>query len=151
MRSKKVNSQTFTTTVVDKETGEIISETYDTRHLKIVVDDNESFFLVFASAVSALSDKALSGLDENLLRWICSRSVYNMNRVGLQKNVKEEFAKQAGVKLQSVSNSIHKLKTCGIIVPEGNGNYMINPNFFWRGDRKERLNKYDLFMSIYKK
>ncbi len=151
MKTHKVKTVQTIKQVVDSESGELLSEDYDVKHFTISVDTNENFFIVFSSAVNALSGNKLSALDEKLLRWMCIRAVYNKNRVGLQKNVKLEFCKDNDVKLQSVANSIHKLKQAQVIVSEGNGNYIINPKFFWRGDKNKRGDSYDLFMSIYKK
>ena len=149
MKTRKIRSNTSITQVIDSDTGELLDESVDTAHFFLNVDSNESFFMVYASAVSALSG-GLSALDEKLLRWICMEAGYNSNRISLQKNIKEEFAKKHGVKLQSVSNSVHNLKSKGVIVPQGNGNYIINPNMFWKGSRGERVKNYEFYLSVVK-
>lgn len=128
------------TEVVDKETGEILETTIKTD--KIVVTSSESFFYTYARILGIYSE--LGGIEIKTLTWLIINASTNSNRVIITKRIKELIAESMKISISAVNNSIPILCNKGILIKENkdikkrDASYLINPLYFWRGDRGSR-------------
>jgi hypothetical protein len=148
-KRRKINTTAVYTHYVDSETGELLEGSHvSVDHVYLTVKTDEQFYMVFASALKAL--KGLTALDECVLRWSCLKCGLKTNIICFNRIDKENCAAEFEVEVQSVSNSVSRLKKKGVLVGMGCGRYMINPQYFWKGTTNERPNAYDMYMEVVK-
>lgn len=136
MKNHRYKTEKTISNYYDSETGEITDTEEDVKHQKIILDDKESFAIVYASIIGALDN--LDKASRNVLDWCVINSNYNSNKIALAKPNRKEISEKYGVGDSTVKNCIAKLKKKKILIAIGSGIYRINPKYFWRGDKHER-------------
>ena len=80
----------------------------------------------------------LSYGEYRLLMLLLTKLNYNTNVLVLSLKMKDAFRELLGIKRQSLSNSLSRLKRLGILFYD-RGSWEVNPLYFWKGDNEERL------------
>lgn len=126
--------QVVHTEKVDTNTGEILEyETQKTYTRKI---ETESFYMTFIDYVAPLFNLK-SDVAKNVLNWMCCHAEYNTGKVQLTTKQRDLICSELGLKSNSLSNHLKKLKDLKLINGE-KGDFMINPEIFWKGDTNTR-------------
>ena len=122
--------QVIQTQTVDVNTGEILQyETQKTYTRKI---ESESFYMTFIDYIAPLFNLK-SDAAKNVLNWMCCHAEYNTGKVQLTTNQRDLACEELGMKSNSLSNHLKKLKDLSLISGE-KGDFIINPQIFWKGD-----------------
>lgn len=120
--------------IVDVNTGEIIQyETQKTYTRKI---ESESFYMTFIDYIAPLFNLK-SDAAKNVLNWMCCHAEYNTGKVQLTTNQRDLACEELGMKSNSLSNHLKKLKDLKLIDGD-RGDFIINPQIFWKGDTVTR-------------
>ena len=120
--------------IVDVNTGEIIQyETQKTYTRKI---ESESFYMTFIDYIAPLFNLK-SDTAKNVLNWMCCHAEYNTGKVQLTTNQRDLACEELGMKSNSLSNHLKKLKDLKLIDGD-RGDFIINPQIFWKGDTVTR-------------
>ena len=126
--------QVTQTQTVDVNTGEILEyETQKTYTRKI---ETESFYMTFIDYVAPLFNLK-SDVAKNVLNWMCCHAEYNTGKVQLTTNQRDLACEELGMKSNSLSNHLKKLKDLKLIDGD-RGDFIINPQIFWKGDTVTR-------------
>lgn len=122
------------TQTVDVNTGEILQyETQKTYTRKI---ESESFYMTFIDYIAPLFNLK-SDAAKNVLNWMCCHAEYNTGKVQLTTNQRDLACEELGMKSNSLSNHLKKLKDLKLIDGD-RGDFIINPQIFWKGDTVTR-------------
>jgi hypothetical protein len=121
------------TETVNTGTGEVttIEKTFT-----VSSKNSEEFYITFLSGMNAVCELARPS-DIKVLSILCTKAVFNTGRVALTPKDRKEIIDKLGIKPQSFSNSINRLKTAGLLSGD-RGEYIINPQHFWKGTTDER-------------
>lgn len=126
--------QVIQTQTVDLSTGEIVQcDTTKTYTRKI---ESESFYMTFIDYIAPLYNLK-SDAAKNVLNWMCCHAEYNTGKVQLTTNQRDLACEELGMKSNSLSNHLKKLKDLKLIEGE-RGDFIINPQIFWKGDTVTR-------------
>lgn len=121
--------------VIDKETGEILSQEVEKHFVAQIKTDN--FFMCFFENFGAFYGlKHLS--DAKLLACLCELAEFNTGIVQLSTKVRKTISEKTGIGLTNLSRNIKRLKDSDLISEE-DGEVVINPAVFWKGSIKERV------------
>jgi hypothetical protein len=105
----------------------------------------ETDFTQVYDAFSELTPKLKSPCTVSLLFWLLSHEANKNNNITSGKSVYERFVKHLegnggkSVTERTFHNSYEELVNVGACTKVGRGHYYVNPHFFWRGDKKSRL------------
>jgi hypothetical protein len=99
--------------------------------------NKENFFMTYIDAVSSLWNLR-SINDRNVLDLLCSFANYNNGIVSLSTKKRKDIIDKLKISQQTLTNSLANLKNLNIITGN-NGEFIINPNLFWKGNDEERL------------
>ena len=122
--------QIIQTQTVDLSTGEI--KEYETQKTFTKKVETDSFYMTFIDYVAPLFNLK-SDAAKNVLNWMCCHAEYNTGKVQLTTNQRDLACKELGMKSNSLSNHLKKLKDLNLINGE-KGDFVINPQIFWKGD-----------------
>lgn len=136
MKERKVKTETVVNNFIDTDTGELLNTEEHVKHHKIVVDDSTSFAIMYSEVIGAL--KGLRSNDMHIVQYCVLNAEVNSNTVNLTKPMCDKITETCDIPYQSIKNSIAKLKTKGLLIPLGSGNYRVNPKYYWRGNKIER-------------
>lgn len=136
---KTVYRSDTTNTFYDKSTGEVTSSETDRKEHNIVTANKDSFALIYSSVMGAM--KGLNGNDIFVLTYCSLRAEYSTNRISITKPICEDITKEFDIPYQSIRNSVSKLAKKGILSPLGSATYMVNPDYYWRGNSSDRITK----------
>ncbi len=133
MRKHLRTSYTERTTVVDKETGEILSE--ETRKNKYMAGSKEEFWLMYSSMVCILkgSKDLRMRLFGALLEDFSSGQTF-----GMSTYLKESIAKKIDCNPRSLENALTTLVADSIVYRIARNTYRINPRHVFQGSSHER-------------
>jgi len=138
MRAYLKTNKMVATNYVDAETGEVVG--VDVKKETILVSTKEQFFITYARMVGMY--KELSGVQIKMLSWlIINQTAYNSNRVTITGEIKKIISREMSISLSAVNNAILPLVKKNILIREGgprSATYIINPEYYWKGDLKER-------------
>lgn len=126
--------QVTQTQTVDLSTGEIVQ--YDTTKTYTRKIESESFYMTFIDYIAPLYNLK-SDAAKNVLNWMCCHAEYNTGKVQLTTNQRDIACEELGMKSNSLSNHLKKLKDLKLIEGE-RGDFIINPQIFWKGDTATR-------------
>jgi hypothetical protein len=123
--------------VVDNHTGELL-ELKQTRKLSL-----EEFIMVFFSSYPELFK--LRGLQLKILMCCCKHSTYNKEN-DLSGNIVhnntsfKEHCREEGLQLSdaSIDNNISALCKAGLLRKKCRGEYLLNPDYFFKGSLSQR-------------
>ena len=124
---------TKTTDVVDKETGEVNTETKTYRY----VEGTEEFFFIFAGCLNILERWDLSNAEIHLLSYLI-RNYPSGQSFSITKNIKQEIAEKNNKSIYSYNNSTRKLLAKELIIKLDTKLYRLNPRFIWKGSTNGR-------------
>jgi hypothetical protein len=118
--------------ILDTETGEVVqTEIEESKEFSTRVK-SENFFMTFLAGMDAI--EGISTLTERKVLDALNRFAdYNTGIVQINKAVKEKIVIRAGLKYQTVCNSLTELAKKGFIKIHG-GECVINHKYFWRGE-----------------
>lgn len=132
MKTKIVSNNTET--LIDKETGEVLS--MNTKQVKLLLDKTK-FALVYTTMWDALIGADLSKSDIELFSYLVSNygdgTIFTINSY-----IKEEISKKSGKKVSSYNNSTRKLLSKELILRKSKKNYIINPVYAFQGSSNTR-------------
>ena len=120
--------------IVDKDTGELLS--YETCKQFTTKVTQDSFYMVYIDSISPLFNLT-SASARNLLAWMCSNAEFNTGKIDISSANRKEICSKFNITNATISNNITKLKNLKLIDGD-NGQYIINPKIFWKGDNKAR-------------
>lgn len=128
--SKKYIKQTHTTE--NYETGEIATST------KVLVEHTtaDKFIKVYLNFVGAELD--LKDYEKAFIYELFTRVSYESNKVTLLLADKQEIATKMRRSVSHINNMITALKKSNVLVLVSRGRYMLNPEYFFRGDEVVR-------------
>ena len=124
---------------MDHETGEYITSTVERTYSYKLKTDEEFTMIYYNHVINALTN-IKSKKSSDLLFCLVSCADYNTGEVTISAHLRLEICKRIGIDTKNFSRHINELKKNKLIVG-GNGSYVINPNFFWKGDAKSRADK----------
>lgn len=67
-----------------------------------------------------------------------------VNRVIINKAVKEEWVELTGFKIQSINNAINSLVKKELLISEKRTMYILNPRYFFKGALADRIKAIDI-------
>ena len=120
------------TTVVDQETGEIIttSKTY------AVKSQQDEFYISYINNMVGFFNLK-SVVDIKLITKMCMIAEYNTGRVLITREVRAEIKQLLKISSQQMTNSLNSLRKIGLI--KGTyGTYFLNPMVYWKGTNDSR-------------
>lgn len=126
--------QSTETQYVDEETGQLIVTTTSKTHKIKVTEDN--FFMTYITLLQPLYQ--LEHLaDMKLIVKFCELAEFNTGKVSLSTARRGEICEELELSTSNFSKYIKRLKDKQLITGD-KGEYEINPDIFWKGDRKSR-------------
>ena len=155
MESKETFLKTIKTSndaIIDFETGEVLD--VQSRTDKIIVESSKQFFYTYCKVLGVMNK--LTGAEIKIINWIMGNIPFNTNRIVLTKGIKESMAKDMGLSESSIKCSIPNLVKNKMLIKESSsrdGIYMINPDYYWKGNAQTRYKelKYVLELSYNEK
>jgi len=130
----------------DREHGNAVDVATLYKQIDVVVDDKETFFWTYASFVGVLD--GLDMCSVKVLFYCCLKAQWNTNVIILNKYVCEDIKKIAGLKYQTIKNTISKMNKQGILLRKGVSTYQINPRYCWKGDSSVRVKELNCLLSL---
>lgn len=125
---------TKTVQTVDGATGELI--TVETEKNFLLKVDPERFYMCFFEKMSSFYGiKHIS--DMKIMVAMCEQAEFNTGIVTMSKRVRAIIGEKTGVSMSNISKNLKRLIDIDLIA-EMNGDYVINPEVFWKGELKKR-------------
>ena len=119
---------------VDEETGELL--TIETEKNFLVKVDSERFYMCFFEKMSSFYGiKHISNM--KIMVAMCEQAEFNTGIVTMSKRVRAIIGEKTGVSMSNISKNLKRLISIDLIA-EINGDYVINPEVFWKGELKKR-------------
>jgi len=120
-------------------TGEV---TERVRHL-VETTTAEKFIKVYLNFISG--ELNLKDYEKAFILEIFPRVNYETNKVTLLLDDKTEIANKLKRSVSHINNMITSLKKSNVLVQVSRGKYMLNPEYFFRGDEIQRGNIINIF------
>lgn len=130
MKTRKHNYFVDSTTVLDKETGEL--GTIENRKRYSVTIESEPFYMVFIDYIAPLFSLT-NATTKSVLSVLCTKAEFNTGKVTLSTADRNEMCEYLGINKTAISRAIKELVEKKLITGE-KGTYIINPQIFWKGD-----------------
>ena len=132
--AKKHFIESTTTTVIDKEGNEVITD--EKKLHSVVLDDTDKFYMVYFNMLRTFYQiKYLK--DVMLLFKLCEMANFNTGVVSLSANDRNDLCLFLNVLNSNLSTGLRRLRSLGLIFGE-KGRYTINESVFWKGDKEMR-------------
>lgn len=126
--------RTTETQHIDEETGQLIVST--TEHVHTIKVTEETFFLTYITLLKPFYQlEHLS--DVKLIVKLCELAEFNTGKVSISTAKRKELCEELSISTSNFSKYTKRLIDKGLITG-GKGEFQINPNIFWKGDRKTR-------------
>ena len=132
--ARKILTQDIEKTVINSQTGEILQTTSQrtfTTNIK-----SESFYMTFIDYIAPLYELKSNSL-KNLLTYLCEHEEFNTGKVSLTTAARKVACDYLGISNNTLTNYLKKLKDSNLISGK-DGEFIINPQIFWKGDTKSR-------------
>lgn len=126
--------QTFTSEILDKETGELV--TLETQKVFTEKINPEHFYMTFIDYVAPIY-QLHSEVARKMLDWMCENAGFNTGIVDLSTSKRNQMCKDLEITTNQVTNNLKKLKDLKLISGD-KGTFTVNPEIFWKGDAKSR-------------
>lgn len=139
--SKRVRTEMRT--VVDQDTGEVISE--DEIGTDVLVKTQEDFFFTFSKHMGAIL--GLDGNEIKVLLWSAMNCQLGTNEIVLNKAIKVRMGRATGLKVSSIDNALSKLVKKQMMYRIATGLYCINPEATWRGKMTGRTKQVKVYLN----
>mgnify|MGYP003376405234 CR=1 FL=1 len=127
------------TTKIDKDGGEVL----DIERVVKRKVDRDKFAMMYLKDISSILELDTKAEYKTLISLVY-RASYNTNEVRVMLDVKKEISAETKISIDSVEKAIITLGRKGILIRkthEGKdirGVYILNPNFFFKGEEMER-------------
>lgn len=125
-KDRKVYNQ-VTQTYVDKETGEMVSQS-DIKMSRVEREPN--FIKMYVDDI--LKIKEVPKASNDVLSVLLANMSY-ANIVVLIKPIKDIISQETGLKLNTINKAVQKLCDVGILIRRNRGVYIVDPNLFAKG------------------
>ncbi len=125
-----------TTQTVDLETGEVS----EMEHIIVKKIKHDNFIMVFLEDLKGLF-KVDTPSEMKLLAILWRESDHKegkANQFIAIKSLKESWAKEIGITIQTIDNTITSLVKKELILKTDRSTYVLNPSFFFKGALAER-------------
>lgn len=109
----------------------VIDESKTLKTTTQIVSTEPPYIKVYLKDIARLNE--LGKHDNSILHEIFKLAQYNTNLVTLNKYFRERICKALDTTDATVRNCISKLSKKGILIKQGTGVYMLNPNLFGHG------------------
>ena len=119
---------------VDTETGEIVTIVSAKEYSTKVESDR--FYMTFIDYIAPLYELKSNSL-KNLLTYLCEHAEFNTGKVSLTTAARKVACDYLGISNNTLTNYLKKLKDSNLISGK-DGEFIINPQIFWKGDTKSR-------------
>lgn len=132
--ARKVLTQDIEKTIIDSQTGEVLQTTSQrtfTTQIK-----SEEFYMTFIDYISPLYELRSNSL-KNLLIYLCEHAEFNTGKVSLTTAARKVACSHLDISNNTLTNYLKKLKDLKLISGQ-DGEFIINPQIFWKGDTKSR-------------
>ena len=126
------------------ETGEVTEE-FVTRHFKAQIEP--PYIKMYIADLCAI--KGVADADQALLRHLLAKLDYE-GYVTLSPRSREAISNDLGISTKTFRNRLTRLTKSGLIKSTSMNEYVVNPNYFARGQWKdvcEQRKKFDLIVS----
>jgi len=121
---------------VDKKTGEVkIIE--ENKLVVVKLGRDEKFWMTYCKYTSPIYQLTYAD-DIKVIVKFCELAEYESGIVHLTPARRKEMVAELGMQQSNVSKSIKRLKEKNLVTGD-NGEYVISPLIFWKGDRSKRL------------
>lgn len=130
----KYQVQSTETQHVDESTGQLIITTTQKTHKIEVNEDN--FFITYLKFLSVFYELTHIS-DVKLIVKFCELAEFNTGKVSISTGKRKEICDELGINTSNFSKYTKRLKDKGLISGD-KGEYKINPDIFWKGDKKSR-------------
>lgn len=121
---------------IDKETGELRTITRR-KYITVKLGQEEKFYMTFCAHIAPIYDLKYAD-DIKVLVKFCELADYETGEIHLSPKRRGDMVQQLGMQQSNVSKSIKRLKEKDLITGE-NGEYLLNPVIFWKGERAKRV------------
>jgi predicted transcriptional regulator len=118
-----------TKTVIDKKTGEVLSDQEET--VKFKKADEEPFHMIFHDKIELLF--SLSKTEVAIFQNFCQLMVFSENKIELTSAKRKKVAKKLGISKRAFDNSLCSLKKNGFVLNCSEGELYVNPKFAYKG------------------
>ncbi len=122
----------YTENTVNPETGELIARKWITK----TVQNKEHFVKLYLDDLIKL--KRLSNADYRTLYGLAVYLEFNTNQFFLNKERRQELAEQAGLKFNTINQSLARLIKKNLVLKIASGLYQMNPLIFFNGEEMAR-------------
>lgn len=112
--------------------GIVVSDETTMSNTIRIVEKEPAYMKLYLDDLALL--RQLSKMENLILHEIFKITQYNTNRVILNKFYREEIARKLEIKDQTIRNAISKLSKLNLLIKQGTGVYILNPNHFGIGD-----------------
>lgn len=132
--ARKIITQDIEKTIIDSQTGEVLQTTSQrtfTTHIK-----TEEFYMTFIDYVAPLYELKSNSL-KTLLIYLCEHAEFNTGKVSLTTAARKIACTYLNISNNTLTNYLKKLKDSKLINGQ-DGEFIINPQIFWKGDTKSR-------------
>lgn len=140
----------ITERTIDTDTGEVIDE----KSLQYLAENEKEFYITYCKVLGLFKDMKLGEI--KTLAWLVSNSHFNNNMVVVTSGVKKKISNEMDISIGSVNNSLTPLVKKGILYRDADsserrdGVYYINPEYYWKGDLKERKKALRIVLGVKK-
>lgn len=131
--------------IMDKETGEIIEEKTINMEKQTIVKDSEEFMIWYENSIEVISNMKAS--EFKLIFYVMFYFSRDLEFY-LNNSVYKEIENKTGLKKRTVLEAIPSLMEKDIVRRINRGFYMVNPNYFYKGSSKKRINMYSKYLKI---
>lgn len=122
-------------TVIDTETGEVISE--NEKKFQYVAGDPGNFVFVYTALLNIISEWKLSQAGTVMLAYLLEKYA-NGTIFSISKALREELARRSGKSETTFYNTTRELLKLKLIVEVSYRAYKLNPKYAFRGTRLEQ-------------
>ncbi len=139
---KTVLSHSTLERFVDKSTGEVFGETFESKKTKIIAGDRDEFFMIYSSFVGVSA--GLTPVETKVFILLLSYS-NAANSVGIAKSdrvvIAEKLNATAGRSYSEISvfRALRGLVEKRVLIKKQKSFFKINPRYFWRGSYNDRI------------
>lgn len=136
-KNKVINIAEKTLTILDVETGEIISQ--ESEIIKTTQKEPD-FIKVYLNAILTFS--GIKNISSDFLLCLCNYITYandekTQMRIIINKMIKDEISQKLNIKVNMIEKYIRKCVESGILFKtEYRGSYIVNPFLFAKGEWK---------------
>lgn len=121
-----------TTTIVDKETGEVVDE--EVKKVRYLANNKEDFFLCY-SAILGIFERMTQA--EIRIFGYCLRYVKGL-KFDISKKVRLSMAKEIDINERTILNTLPSLVNKGLLVQHPDDMYQVNPRYAFQGGTGSR-------------